>query len=630
MQIRLKIQKGKILCTIAFFVLLFLVKRTSFSPGLAVVLAMAMLGIQCVSIAFSKKIFGIAWDLTFTVGMAFATIFLTQYLLEAPSISLGTQKVFLGALACFLLILVFICITNKVVFSVIISTGICMLLATADYYVYIFRGNEIFIHDFLGIQTALNVAGNYSLIPSHRMIIAWCCWLLLVAFALSIRKEGNYHIYRLITLLALVILSAIFYYSTKDIVIKRWHNVGRNTNGFILNFSLDIRNLRMKAPADYSKDKAERLLQKYNYDEDNSESEYPDAVIVIMNESLSDFAVYGDNYRASKDVLSFYHSLNDNSIKGYALSSVFGGTTANSEFEFLTGNTMNFLPFGSVPYMQYVNNNTWSLVSWFNELGYKTIGMHPYLANGWNRDVVYPYLGFDEIMFLEDFPQKDLIRGLVSDRELYEKIVQNVGVDDDKIFVFAVTMQNHGDYGLNGWEEFTDWEIEIDGFPDLSPDVRDFLTLTEISDAALRDLINSLEEFDKKIVLLVFGDHQPSVDERFYSRLVEGRDDSLDTQQLNYMIPFLIWANYDIKEEYIPCTSINYLADYLLENAKIRKPAYFHFLNEVQDIVPAINSNGYYSTKEEKYIPVDYAKDEEKRILEQYHTIEYSFMIEKN
>ena len=505
-----------------------------------------------------------------------------------------------------------------------------MLLSTADYFVYIFRGNELFVHDFLGIQTALNVAGNYSLILSSRMIIAWCCWLLLVAFALSIRKKVKYHYYRSITLLTLIILSALFYYSTSDIVIKRWHNVGRNTNGFILNFTLDIRNLRMKAPADYSKDKAEALLLKYNYDEDKSENEYPDAVIAIMNESLSDFEVYGEKYRASKDVLTFYHSLNDNSVKGYAFSSVFGGTTANSEFEFLTGHTMNFLPFGSVPYMQYVDEKTWSLVSWFNELGYNTIGMHPYLPNGWNRDIVYPYLGFNEIMFLEDFPQKDLIRGLVSDRELYEEIVQKVEIEDGRTFVFAVTMQNHGDYGINGWEDYADWEIEIDGFPDLSPDVRDFLTLTEISDAALRELINMLEESDKKIVLLMFGDHQPSVDEKFYSRLIEERDDSLDTQQLNYMVPFLIWANYDIIEEYISCTSINYLADYLLEIADIRKPPYFNFLNEVQKKVPAINSNGYYSINEEKFVSVEYAKDEEKSILDQYHTIEYSFIAENN
>ena len=54
------------------------------------------------------------------------------------------------------------------------------------------------------------------------------------------------------------------------------------------------------------------------------------------------------------------------------------------------------------------------------------------------------------------------------------------------------------------------------------------------------------------------------------------------------------------------------------------------FLNEVQKKVPAINSNGYYSINEEKFVSVEYAKDEEKSILDQYHTIEYSFIAENN
>ena len=79
----------------------------------------------------------------------------------------------------------------------------------------------------------------------------------------------------------------------------------------------------------------------------------PVNVIVIMNESLSDLSVL-PGVESNTDAMPFLRSLTENTIKGYAYSSVFGGTTANSEYEFLTGNTTAFLPAGTVPYHLYV------------------------------------------------------------------------------------------------------------------------------------------------------------------------------------------------------------------------------------------------------------------------------------
>lgn len=112
-----------------------------------------------------------------------------------------------------------------------------------------------------------------------------------------------------------------------------------------------------------------------------------------MNESFADFRVIG-NLETNQEVMPFYDSLTENTTKGYALSSVFGAKTPDSEWEFLTGNSMAFLPAGSVPYQQYVSEkNAYSLVDNLKQQDYTCVAMHPYYATGWSRDKVYPGIG---------------------------------------------------------------------------------------------------------------------------------------------------------------------------------------------------------------------------------------------
>ena len=71
-------------------------------------------------------------------------------------------------------------------------------------------------------------------------------------------------------------------------------------------------------------------------------------VIAIMNESFSDLAALGD-FSADKPYLNNFYSYTDNTIRGNLYVSVLGGTTCNSEFEFLTGNSKYFFSCGRNP-----------------------------------------------------------------------------------------------------------------------------------------------------------------------------------------------------------------------------------------------------------------------------------------
>ena len=241
----------------------------------------------------------------------------------------------------------------------------------------------------------------------------------------------------------------------------------------------------------------------------------------------------------------------------------------------------------------YVSDGDPSLVSQVKALGYRTVAMHPYYASGWNRVPVYRDLGFDEMMFLEDFQDKAYMRGYVSDRSDYQNLIRvcEEKEEGEPLFLFNVTMQNHSAYNLpwTGLERTTWLTGALAG---RFKTVDQYLSLMYQSDRALEDLIGYFSQVEEPTMILIFGDHQPQVATNFYARLL-GQSPSLANHQKKQMVPFLIWANYDIPEAEGVETSINYLSTLLAETAGLPLTGYQSFLKETAAELPVVNSVGY-------------------------------------
>ena len=113
--------------------------------------------------------------------------------------------------------------------------------------------------------------------------------------------------------------------------------------------------------------------------------------------------------------------------------SVKGGNTANSEFEFLTGSSLYWLPVGSVAYQQYIRKDLPGLADQLGREGYRTIAMHPYYSSGWNRPKVYSLMHFDEMYFYKDFKDPEILRSYISDQTTFDKIEELYEASGDKI-----------------------------------------------------------------------------------------------------------------------------------------------------------------------------------------------------
>lgn len=573
------------------------------------------------------------WTAILFVSGAIFTTFSIQYMLLDSELfqRMSDLKWVLNVLCCLVVYLVVQLFTNNAGLSCIISHTSLLSFAFINYFVYLFRGNEFTFSDIRSIGTGLSVAGNYKLQLNDRGAYAIFGAALFIAFVRKCHvKFARAWQMRIIDAMLAAICVIIVGMAAYDVNTETWEQKGTYRNGYILNYILGIRDSFIAQPDGYSEEAIQKLEKKYSSnDKDYSKTDIKDpTIIVIMNESFSDLSVLGD-LQTNIPLTPFIDSLKENTTKGYALSSVFGAKTPNSEWEYLTGNSMAFLPAGSVVYQQYISDTPTSIVSNLKDDGYTCVAMHPYYATGWSRNQVYPKIGYDEMHFIDDFDQTKILREYITDQELYDKIIERYESRgaNEKLYLMGITMQNHGGYG-EPYDNFYEGCYKIGRS---YTDANQYLSLVHESDKAVKNLIEYFSKVDDPVEIVFFGDHQPSLNSNFYPLLNGKGMSGLTEDELEalYTVPFFIWTNYDTPEETVDITSLNFLSTMTLERAGIELPAYNKFLADMMETVPAINSRGYYSKEKQCYQHIDDATGEEAEWIKNYHMLQYNSMFDK-
>ena len=573
------------------------------------------------------------WTAILFVGGAIFTTFSIQYMLLDSELfqRMSDLKWVLNVLCCLVVYLVVQLFTNNAGLSCIISHVSLLSFAFINYFVYLFRGNEFAFSDIRSIGTGLSVAGNYKLQLNDRGAYAIFGAALFIAVVRKCHvKFAHRWQMSIIDVMLAALCVIVVAMNAYNVNTETWEQKGTYRNGYILNYVLGIRDSFIAQPDGYSEEAIQNLEKEYeNKDKDYSKTDAKDpTIIVIMNESFSDLSVLG-NLQTNIPLTPFIDSLKENTTKGYALSSVFGAKTPNSEWEYLTGNSMAFLPAGSVVYQQYISDTPTSIVSNLKDVGYTCVAMHPYYATGWSRNQVYPKIGYDEMHFIDDFDQTKILREYITDQELYDKIIERYESRgaNEKLYLMGITMQNHGGYG----EPYDNFDEECYKVGRSYTDANQYLSLVHESDKAVQNLIEYFSKVDDPVEIVFFGDHQPSLNSNFYPLLNGKGMSGLTEDELEalYTVPFFIWTNYDTQEETVDITSLNYLSTMTLERAGIELPAYNKFLADMMETVPAINSRGYYSKEKGCYQHIDDATGEEAAWIKRYHMLQYNSMFDK-
>lgn len=554
-------------------------------------------------------------------------------------------------------------LTGRVSRALGIQTAFCAVYGLANYFVLEFRGAPIQPWDILSIGTAASVADNYEYRLDKDALTALIGLLVLLAAEFFLRADfyGPFKSRRALkkevaagsapkadtpertpakrrrviivrTALCLVTGLLCFGYTkmlhNEDFVQKKLRLYDKLftpttiqfKNGTVMAFLMELQYMSVEKPSGYNEKDAREALD--SYETAGTPANTPN-IIVVMNEAFSDPAVLGE-FTTNEDYMPFVHSLlrgAEDTVSGLLNVSVKGGNTANTEFEYLTGNSMAFLPYGSIPYQQYIKNETPSMASWLSGFGYRTVAMHPYRAAGWDRNKVYPLMGFDEMYFQEFYKDSGVIRKYVSDEADYEKIIQIYEQKEpgEPLFLFNVTMQNHSSY--NDWADYDNFspDITVDGSD--SEVLSAYLSLMKLSDQATERLVDYFAKEEEDTVIVFFGDHQPTdsvVNPVLKLNGTSSSSLSAEEEALRYQVPFFIWANYDIEEESGLNISANYLASRTLDAAGLPKPGYFSFLSELEKQAPVISAN-HVSLSDGTFS----SADDQDELLREYKTFQY-------
>lgn len=478
-------------------------------------------------------------------------------------------------------------ISNRKKLSLMLTTIFLFIFESINYFVFQIRGVALSLSDILSIGTALGVANGIT-IKIDGLYLIGCIVMISTIAIIGVyykRKTKTKLVNRIIY--TIIGISIFIFVSGTQIVanIETWRiNVSYEMYGSKLVFVNLVKNYKVNKPEDYNSKEVTKILASYDKAENVKYNDNPN-IIVIMNESFTDY-LHSDLI-LNEDNIPYFHKLQkeENAITGIMHSSCFGGNTANVEYEFLTQNSMSFLPVGAVPYQQFINQRTNSIVKKMEDFNYKTYGIHTWGKQGYSRGKVYKELGFDHYAFQEDYDDLQCgENGYPTDESSYSKIIEILEnkPKEEKIFSFNVTMQNHMPYNVINENAKTYSNNIIANI---------YLQRENESDKALEKIVEYLKNYDEKVVLLFFGDHQPNL------RISQLNDN----EEEKYKVPYLIWANYDIEEKNYGDTSANYLQSMLVEVANLPKDKYTNYISSIREEIPVITTQYYIGNDGIKY-----------------------------
>lgn len=605
------------------------------------------------------------WLLKFCIValVSFACFFNVEMLCESKMLTYMDMR-FLNILYWAIIIGILYIIFRRVKISVIITLVLSYIVGIANYVVVMFRGKEILWGDITAWGTAMEVVDNYKFTPDHYFAMVTIAFVICLVFViiLPIKEEklpwNKKRIVRtliseavVVTLLLIANFTTLLYggiqgnYWDYTIMMKNTgyvpyliSNINYSTSVKLEDYSASAAKAVLKKSADTLKEETSHNSGK---DEDsktkNASTESPN-IIMIMDEAFSDLGVNGD-LQTNQDYMPYIHNMTDNTIKGNLHLSICGAPTANTEFEVLTRSSLAFLPTGSIPYNQYVTNSIPSLATVLKDskYNYQTFAYHSYSATGYNRPVAYEYLGFDDSLFVEeeDMDEYESLRDYVTDSSDFKKLEEifEEKKDGNPLFLFNVTMQNHG--GYNTGFDAGDDQIEVTNF-DGDYQLENYLSLIKKTDNAVAELTSYFANEEEPTMIIFYGDHQPKLVDETLEPLMGDQggssDDGDGTSRYDdvasrYQVPFFIWTNYPIEEQHGLEISSNYLSSYVLQTAGIPLTAYDEYLLELRKSYPVVTAREYWDAAGNIY---QWGENNMPSVLKSYENIQYNCLFDKD
>lgn len=421
-----------------------------------------------------------------------------------------------------------------------------LIFGIVNFVILHFRVTPFSAVDFTLIKSAISVSGHYLSVLNIAMLVVAVA--VIVFSIICLYRKAPYHNTWNHKRFAISVLS-VFILSMAIVFIKSSSNsvqalATNYTNiseayenyGFVYCFTNSIIDTGIAKPDDYSEESVKAVKDKLK----KSKTKLKDNPNIIMIQLESFFDV--DNVKGmsfSEDPLPVFHSLEENYSSGLLTVPTVGAGTVNTEFEVLTGMRQHDFGVCEYPYKTVLKSTaSESVCNNLSKLGYKSHAVHNNEATFYGRNKVFSSLGFDS------FTSKEYMNGITenpngwsNDDIMSDEIIKTLDSTDGPDFTFGITVQSHGKYDV---DTDINQKIKVSGAPAGMESQYSYYVneIAEVDDM-IGDLIDKLSKRDEKSVVVLYGDHLPSLDITV---------DELNNASL-YQTQYVIWDNLGLKKE---------------------------------------------------------------------------------
>lgn len=453
-------------------------------------------------------------------------------------------------------------ITGRLFFSSALLQVVWILFAVSDKIKVSMRQEPLLPTDLTLIKEALTIVKTFPVYMLALIGIGAVAAIAILIFSfIRSEKQRPPVIARLVGILC-VVLAALglnsLVYDNKDlydgypVVENPYFQVNQyNTRGLVYSFFHQVNIMRLQAPEGYDKTQYDSLTSAPAA----ADGQPAPNIIMIMGEAYSDLSENEHiSFEGYTDPMANYKELcaKENAVSGHIAVANFGGGTSNTEYDVLTGLPTRFLD-TALPSYNFIHHEIDALPYRLSQIGYETASIHPGYAWFYNRQNVYPDLGFETCYFLED--SFDLasqgIGGYVNEEATMDKILsvfeETIQSSSAPVFSFTVTIQNHGPYEKKYGTLPQNFSTDVE----LTETETDLLTQYFYgiidADREIGRLVDYAENSEEPIILVYFGDHLPGFSNgmEFFDLLDYPKDanGTPEEQTAVYETPFVIWAN---------------------------------------------------------------------------------------
>ncbi len=459
---------------------------------------------------------------------------------------------------------------------------ILLMIGVIDFILLLFRTTPFNAQDMTQINSALRIIQHY--VSWFVVVIAAAALLALFAAVFVWWKkaplwQGKIRWRRNLTASVLSFAVSIFLFSgvvKTTMLPDRFSNIGKayQDYGLIYCFVSSMVNTGIDEPKDYSPEKVDEILNQdmvpqkqeevvlVTEAETEAETEaYKEAetqnspelgeqagaanVIFLQLESFYDVTML-TNVEVSEDPMPFIHSLEEQYSTGFLSVPCVGAGTANTEFEIMTGLNLDFFGPGEYPYQTVLKNMTCeSLAYIFGDLGYTSHAIHNNSAHFYDRHTVFSQLGyntFTSIEYMNDVTYTE--NAWAEDKVLIPCILDALHDTEGKDYIYTISVQGHGAYPEEPLIENPVISVKVtDETGTVVENTTNAFTyyvnqLKEMDDF-VRDLVSELEKEAEPCVLVMYGDHLPTI----------GIKEQDMTEGNMFQTKYVIWNNFGMERK---------------------------------------------------------------------------------